>query len=296
MKNLILILTIMFNSQLHAFDTAKASDYSDFSGASISDAESTEEIENNNIQMLGLDEEDNLQDKGFRLKLQSIYKHYLFVPLILDEVWLARQIKRANPKLPDAEIQIIQKTIRKVSACFNIDTWMLTGLIYKESTFNKSAVSPTRAVGLTQFTSKGIQEVHDQLGKNGHVGAPEEITTYFRNKIYQCINPKWIDPWNMVKSIQGTNKFNEDIKAMLMKDHLLSITYGAILLKTFIAYLDNRNEVEGLKMTMPEIYYNAFQRYNGEDGDAKVRYAQTIFKLVKNMHPWPNKVTYPFMK
>lgn len=295
MKNLIYAMAIILNTTLHATepvsqeqlraDSVEAMSQEDESLLINSDAEY--EANNDNLFML---------DKGFRLRTQSIYKHYTFVPLILDEIWLARQIRRGNPKLPESEVQILQKTIRKVSACFNIDAWMLTGLIYKESTFVKNAVSPTNAVGLTQFTTKGIMEVHDQLGHNGIIGAPEEITTYFRNKVYQCINPKWIDPWSMVKSLPGTTRFHNDIKNILKKDHLISVTYGAILLKTFLAYLDNRNDAENLKMTMPELYYNAFQRYNGEEGDAKVRYAQTIFKLVKGMHPWPHKVTYPFMK
>lgn len=238
----------------------------------------------------------DIVDKGYRLQPTSAYKNYTFIPYRLDVVYMSRQIKRINYKLTDAEIDDLAKAISKVTMCLNIDTWVLAGLIQKESSFVKTAVSGTNAAGLTQFTTSGINEVHDQLGLNGIVGAPAEITEYYRNKIYQCINVKWVDPWKLVKVKPGHPQFINQIKTLLKKDTLIAVTYGAILLKTYVANMDNRNIVNNLGYTTADVYYYALQNYNGEPGDAKVRYAQTIFRHIVEMHPKPNMLNFPFLK
>jgi hypothetical protein len=42
-----------------------------------------------------------------------------------------------------------------------------------------------------------------------------------------------------------------------------------------------------------EIYFQALQIYNGEEGDAKVRYAKNIFINLKNIYP--QEVNFPFL-
>ena len=57
--------------------------------------------------------------------------------------------------------------IYAISECLDIDPIVFSSLIYSESAFKISAVSRTKAVGLTQFTSIGIVEVNDQFGHRG---------------------------------------------------------------------------------------------------------------------------------
>lgn len=292
MKTLLITLSILF-----PITHSLASEQILYSASSVNE-ESDAVAENLFMTFAGDDEE--IVEKGFRLQPNLAAKNYQFLnkKIYLDKKYTEAYIKKVNPKISNSDVSQIYKAIDKVANCLKIDSFVLTGMIQKESTFNKNAVSQTGAAGLTQFTSIGIKEVNDQLGINGNIGAPSEVTEYFRNTIYGCINPKWIDVWKMTKSIPGTKSFYNDIKALLKNDILTSVTYGGILLKTYVANLENRNITQNLRYSPAEVYFYALQNYNGEPGVAKVNYAKRIFEHVTALYPTPvrKELNFPFLK
>lgn len=235
-------------------------------------------------------------DKGFRLPGETVIKDFTLMKLTPEKHSLASHIVKINYKIPKAQALEIAHHILNVSACFKVDPWVLIGLIQKESSFNKDAVSPTNAAGLTQFTSSGLKEVNDQLGFRGREGATENATLYFTSKIKDCIDPSWIDLWVRVELPETDPEFYRQIKEEIKRDIPTAITYGAILLKTYVASVDtkvNRIDSQEVNVPMSEIYFRALQIYNGEEGEAKVNYAKNVFKNLQGAYP--NKVNFPFL-
>ena len=231
-------------------------------------------------------------DKGYRVAGDSIMKDYTLMRLAPTQNLIARHIVKTNYKINRDDADDIAETVLKVSSCLKVDPWVLTALIQKESSFHRNAVSSTNAAGLTQFTSIGFKEVHDQLGYRGRTGASENVTIYFSSKIRKCIDPSWVDLWNRIRAKEDDPTFYNSLKSILKKDITASITYGAILLKTYLAHLDTRNEEDDVSSS--ELYYKALQIYNGEPGVAKVNYAKTIFRNIQDLYP--NDISFPFLK
>lgn len=226
-----------------------------------------------------------LSEKGFRLPLEFVSKNYEMMRLSPDELKIREHILKINRKISTIEAIEISETIVLVSECLHIDSWILTALIQKESSFKKDAVSPKGAAGLTQFTTIGLKEVNDQLGIRGRVGAPVEVTTYFNERIRGCIDPEWIDLWNRINVTEGDTQFYKLLKDELKRDTSAAIVYGALLLKTFLAFVNTRNTLEAVPLKTSEIYFQALQLYNGEEGNAKVKYARSIFQNLKSLYP-----------
>jgi hypothetical protein len=236
-------------------------------------------------------------DKGYRLPGETIIKDFNLMKLTPEKHFLASHIIKINYKIPTPQALEIAHHILNISACFKIDPWVLTALIQKESSFNKDAVSPTNAAGLTQFTSSGIKEVNDQLGFRGRAGATEGATLYFTSQIRDCIDPSWVDLWVRVELPETDPEFYRQIKEEIKKDIPTAITYGAILLKTYVAFINIKNNrsasEEGGDLPKSEIYFRALQIYNGEEGTAKVNYAKNVFKNLQGAYP--NHVSFPFL-
>lgn len=235
-------------------------------------------------------------DKGYRLPGETVMKDFTLMKLTPEQHSLASHIVKINYKIEKIVALEIAHHILNISACFKIDPWVLTGLIQKESSFNKDAVSPTNAAGLTQFTSSGIKEVNDQLGFRGREGATENAILYFTSKIRSCIDPSWVDLWVRVERSETDPEFYRQIKEEIKKDIPTAITYGAILLKTYVSFIDTKiNRVDDEEADLPksEVYFRALQIYNGEEGEAKVNYAKNVFKNLQGFYP--NKVNFPFL-
>lgn len=231
-------------------------------------------------------------DKGFRLPLDSISRDFSLMKLTPKAELIHTYILKTNYRIPKEEARDIAEAIVLVSECFQVDPWILTGLIQKESSFKKDAISPTGAAGLTQFTGIGFKEVNDQLGMRGRVGAPEAITLYFAGKIRSCVDPSWVDMWNRIEEKDDHPEFINLLKEEIKKDITSSIVYGAILLKTYLAFIHSKNSLEAVPLKMSEVYFQALQTYNGEEGDAKVRYAKNIFQNLQSLYP--KEVNFPF--
>lgn len=232
-----------------------------------------------------------VEDKGYRLSGDAVIKDYTLMKLTPTQSHLTNHIVKINPRVFRAEAGEIAQNVITVASCLDIDPWILTALIQKESTFQKDAVSQTNAAGLTQFTTIGFKEVHDQLGYRGREGATENATIYFTSKIRNCIDASWVDLWARVDVQDNNPIYYSMLKEEIKKDITTAVTYGAILLKTYVAFVDSKPESENLSRS--ELYYQALQIYNGEPGDAKVRYAKNIFRNLQGVYPAPIK--FPFL-
>lgn len=231
----------------------------------------------------------DVSDKGFRIPYAYSSKEYLVLEKYLAKTELAKHIERVNYKLPKEERELLADEILLVSECLDMDPWFFTGLIQKESSFIKGAVSPTGAAGLTQFTTSGFREVNDQLGLRGKTQANEATIRYYNEQINSCIQSSWIQLWDRVEAEIETPFFYYLLKEEVKNNTLAALVYGAVLLKTHLAYIEYKAETSGAVLLHGENYYLAFMRYNGEEGDAKVRYARGIFKNVQGFYPdFPN--------
>ena len=105
----------------------------------------------------------------------------------------------------------------------------MTGLIHKESSFIKTAVSPTGAAGLTQFTAIGLKEVNDQFGMRGKMGAPEIVTLYFLTQTRSCIDSEWVELWRKIDVQETDPTFYPLLKEQLKK--AISRLYKCIMAK-----------------------------------------------------------------
>lgn len=234
-------------------------------------------------------------DKGFRLPVENVLKDYKLMRLVPEKTYLVSHIIKTNYKIEKPEANEIAHHILKVSACFKIDPWILTGLIQKESSFQRDAVSATNAAGLTQFTTSGFKEVNDQLGLRGREGSYENSMIYFTSTIRNCVDESWVDLWVRVEVPETDPNFYNLSKEIIKTDISTAITYGAILLKTYVAYADTKvnKDNEEVNLSTSELYFKALQIYNGEEGDAKVRYAKNVFKNLQGAYP--SAVNFPFL-
>lgn len=241
------------------------------------------------------DEFDTQMDKGYRLPLEFITKDFLLLRRTPEPQYLQKYIVKTNFKIASEEAAKISNNVLTISDCLGLDPWILTGLIQKESSFSRTATSPTGAVGLTQFTTIGIKEVNDQLGMRGKVGAPEPVIDYLTSQIRSCVDADWIDFWTRLSIEETHPDFYPLFKEELKKDVTGSVLYGAILLKIYLGVISTRNNLDSDSVTplkTSDAYYLALQMYNGEEGDAKIKYAKNIFLNVKTMYPV--EVNFPY--
>jgi hypothetical protein len=236
----------------------------------------------------------NLVDKGYRLLDTSVIKNYTLLRVSPVEEVLVKHIIKTNYQIDKKDAQEIAQHIINASKCFQIDPWVLTAVIQKESSFKKDAVSPTGAAGLTQFTTLGLKEVNDQLGFRGTKEASSDSIAYFTFRMKDCIDASWTDLWVKAGIPETDPEFYNVIKEEIKKDIPVAIAYGSILLKTYMAFIDNKNLKSETPISMSETYFQALQIYNGEEGDAKVKYAKAVFKNLKSLYP--NELDFPFLQ
>lgn len=235
----------------------------------------------------------SLTEKGFRLPNDSVSKNFFMMKRSPEINYLVKYIIKTNYKISKEDAFDIATNVVKVSNCFKVDPWVLTGLIQKESSFTRDAVSPTNAAGLTQFTSSGFKEVNDQLGFRGNDSATDAAILFFNTQILECVDPNWINLWVKVGVPESDEDFYNLSKEEIKKDVQTAVVYGAILLKTYVAYADIKASKLEKHPSMSETYFQALQIYNGEEGDAKVKYAKGIFLNLKSLYPVP--VNFSFL-
>lgn len=181
------------------------------------------------------------------------------------------------------------------SYCFGTDPFVVASKICQESRFDAQAISPTKAVGLSQMTRSGIKEILDQMGHRGDAyyiseargELKESIACYLENssprlfekfpdievyssgkttKNYKSSTLHDVRNWLMVKKMSP-----ESDKINIIRRQIL---FGQILLKIYLATSYNGRGTPDAK----KLYENALQMYNGDTH--KYNYAKQI--LIKS--------------
>lgn len=231
-----------------------------------------------------------LETKGYRLPIEIMSKHHFLMNKDPSLTLIKKYIMDNNLKIKNEEARLMSGHIIHIAHCLEIDPWILTGLIKAESSFDRNAESKTGAVGLTQFTNIGLKEVNDQLGLRGREGAPMETILFLSERIRNCIAPDWVDVWNRIDARLEDPDFYKQLKLLFKKDIQVSIVYGAVLLKTYLGIIYKKNAP---RLQASELYFQALQFYNGEEGQAKVKFAKNVFLNLKALYPAP--VHFPFL-
>jgi len=202
---------------------------------------------------------------GYFVKHKNLIKSYVWSnesPNVENFVdYILEKGKRVSTS--DA-VEIAENVIRSAS-CFEIDAKVFLALIRLESAYQVRAVSPTGAVGLTQFTSIGAREIADQLGQRGTDYANAKNTRYFNRVIRNCVDKNWKNIWD-----RAGDKWSRQ-KKLFLKDVKLATTYGGMLLKLYLARHYTENDTR-------ETYFKALRDYNGEPGERKIWYANKVLE------------------
>ncbi len=191
----------------------------------------------------------------------------------------------------------LAKNLITVSKCFNIDVYMFTALLQKESIFSPLAISPTGAIGLGQLVSPGITEAMMQSGEISNEARNDTIA--FNKASIACIEQnlnKNIKLISQELELSGNQlitrksnsiekilkkEYQKSIKKILLNNSLLNLTYSAILFKTYLAVECKRAPFQKcnthwgyLDIDFDYVYDKALQRYNAERN--KQQYSDTI--------------------
>ena len=146
----------------------------------------------------------------------------------------------------------LSRQIHKASQCFEIDPFVFTALIWRESNFKNESKSPTGAVGLTQLTKPGVQEVIDRVARRS--SRKNEV---MRQRLSSCY-PKIFKTFPASPSQVDLQAW----KKRIAQSQELSLVFGAILFKTYFK----------------GSYLKALERYNGEP-EVKARFAREVMAL-----------------
>jgi hypothetical protein len=155
---------------------------------------------------------------------------------------------------------------------FQICPLVLTALIRKESSFNRRAQSPTGAVGLMQLTTSGIAEVHHQLGVQG--AARQETVEYWQRLIPDLYSYLTGKTWSNLSTLTPLAR-----KEALLTDGPKNLLYGAMLLKTLLAWKGEEDPTR----TLEEVYSLALERYNGEPPPKLFAYREKILMWAEEL-------------
>jgi hypothetical protein len=207
---------------------------------------------------------------GYFVKHKNLIKSYVWSDSAPDKEDFVEYIQAKGKNVSTSDALDIAESVIKSASCFEVDARVFLGLIRMESAYQINAVSPTGAVGLTQFTSIGAREIADQLGQRGADYANPKNTRYFKSVIRNCVDKNWKNIWDRAGS-----KWNRQ-KKLFLKDIKLATTYGAMLLKLYLARHYDPNDME-------KTYFNSLRDYNGEPGDRKLWYARKVLEFSREV-------------
>jgi hypothetical protein len=187
--------------------------------------------------------------------------------------------------------------IVKASYCFGTDPFVVTSKIRQESRFDMTSISNTGAIGLTQLTTPGLEEILDQLGHRGAKYAYLDNVEFLSSAV-ACYSRKSLEEtlvdFPEIKTVNGksgsihyTSETIKALKAWILpnKKQLATskklvyiqrqVFLGQILLKIYLAYSKK------VKTNQPGIkhYESALRMFNGDD--IRVKYAKEVIKYSK---------------
>jgi len=186
--------------------------------------------------------------------------------------YTSKELKIRAQRVADF-IEVITKT-------FKIDSFVLLGLLERESFFMEQAISHTNAAGLTQMTRWGIGEVMHQLGIVKNQADTKAVEVFRR---YYEIAKKNIEPFYTIPSLKTLSKYNNKtfwidtksgVKKLLLENGALSVVFGVIFMKALVA--KNCKTANCLKSfslgdqkTGFDVYETSLISYNGDKTEIK---------------------------
>lgn len=191
----------------------------------------------------------------------------------------------------------LSRRIAGVSHCFNIDPFVYTALIHKESIlFRQDAVSPTGAVGFTQMTSIAVKEVNDQLGMRGPRASLVETQDYLNSILtgdclakqggFEMFGSHYIPLWKLGTAPKYTSGSTTQARVMakLFKTFPeYALVYGAILQKVYLSLVKSGRISHCLihgkairNYNLFDQYQEAMMLYNGQGCSVQLRYQKDI--------------------
>ncbi len=185
---------------------------------------------------------------------------------------IQRAMIEANPKkvgLGPDESAYLSRQVVHVSQCYGIDPVIFAALIWRESNFKPKSVSERGAVGLTQMTQTGVQEVLERLNEKSY-----RRLNHLRVLVRRC-NPQFFDRLPTEISADTLAAWKNSVALV----HLDALVMGALLLKINLATAPHRHDQVG-------IYRSALEKYNG-DPKVKAKFAVDVFQLSKRMTDFP---------
>lgn len=208
-----------------------------------------------------------------------------FLPLVQDisNFILAQEKERASSAEQKNGIKNWALAVRivRLAFCFGTDPRGVAAQIQVESSFDRTRVSSTGAVGFTQMTSAAIDEVNDQLGNRGINGTRLENVPYFEQAIRCYMGGRAFVPMFADGTIARGKLVLKDVKARNTAKAWLRVSvdreliYGQITLKTLLAVAYSHG------LTGEAAYRDAFRRYNGEPGAGARNYSREVFSTMK---------------
>ena len=189
---------------------------------------------------------------------------------------IKKSIDKANPKhhgLRLINADQLSREVVRVAECYEINPLIFTGLIWRESNFKPDAVSETGAVGLTQMTSTGVQEVMERLS----LVSPRKLVS-LRALVKKC-SPDFLDRVPIEIFADTLSAWKNTI-TFFPKDALI---VGATLFKI---YLISAAEHSKNTAQATDIYQLALEHYNGEP-DVKKQFAWDVLHLAMRMIALP---------
>ncbi|MFN8943623.1 MAG: hypothetical protein ACK5WZ_03270 [Pseudobdellovibrionaceae bacterium] len=198
-----------------------------------------------------------------------------------------RSVFDSSPELHQLTFDQLAEKITRAAFCFKIDPKMVVAKLQQETKFDRTAFGPN-GVGMSQLTTDGIEEVHDQLG--GRPNQAPKVNVDFFNAAADCYlgvqngldRILWREKVPRNVSALSENNVNQ-IKKLISNNMDLDLIFGHIVLKV------NLMQAVRNRATMSSIYSIGMMNYNGNNRTnrfgkvIKVEYAKSVLAIYERV-------------
>lgn len=144
--------------------------------------------------------------------------------------------------------------IVKASFCYGNDPFMLAAKVRAETSFNRTLVSSTGAVGFSQMTGSGIGEVKDQMSGSSRISMPNALRSFQMGARCYAGVENWRPP----------NVNNVEMKKQLRSSYRMDLSFGQIMMKAYVSYTKATGRLTSSYADIAKAYGAAFVLYNGD--------------------------------
>lgn len=145
----------------------------------------------------------------------------------------------------------LAREIVRASLCFGTDPFMVISKIRRETTFSRTLVSSGSAVGFSQMTGAGIEEVQHQMSGDTDISSANAKASF--DKAIAC----FVGPTRHNFKI-GTRV---EVQTQLKNNYKLDLIFGQILTKTYLSYA----KAKATNTNARTAYTETFMLYNGDN-------------------------------